>query len=109
MTKISRRWTSLALALALTGTAALVAQSGNSDSRKSAVTAILVDVVVRDKAGNPVADLRQDEFELVEDGQKQAVGSFTPIFKGPASEENDAAPASAPVASRAIAQVGTAA
>ena len=35
---------------------------------KSGVTAVLVDVVVRDKQGMPVRDLQPSEFEIVEDG-----------------------------------------
>ena len=50
-------------------------------ARSGEVTAILVDVVVRDKAGQPVADLKPEEIQVIEDGVKQDVGSFTPIFK----------------------------
>jgi VWFA-related protein len=45
------------------------------------VTAILVDVVVRDRAGEPVTDLGPEDFEVIEDGVRQDVGSFTPIFR----------------------------
>src|SRR3954469_19992088 len=44
------------------------------------VTAVLVDVVVRDKRGQPVADLSPADFELTEDGAPQKIGPFTPIF-----------------------------
>jgi VWFA-related protein len=44
------------------------------------VTAVLVDVVVRDKRGQPVADLSPADFEVFEDGTAQKIGSFTPIF-----------------------------
>ena len=37
----------------------------------SEVRAIIVDVVVRDKDGNPVIDLTPADFELSEDGAKQ--------------------------------------
>jgi VWFA-related protein len=46
------------------------------------VTAVLVDVVVRDRRGAPVRDLTQADFELLEDGVPQAIGSFTPVFEG---------------------------
>src|SRR3954467_15768654 len=46
------------------------------------VTAVLVDVVVRDKRGQPVRDLRQTDFEVLEDGVPQPIGSFSPIFAG---------------------------
>lgn len=42
----------------------------------TAATAILVDVVVRDRKGTPVTDLTPDDFEVFEDGVRQAVGSF---------------------------------
>jgi VWFA-related protein len=45
------------------------------------VTAVLVDVVVRDRTGQPVRDLTQADFEILEDGVPQAVGSFTPVFE----------------------------
>ena len=37
---------------------------------------VLVNVVVRDKKGNPVADLKKEDFTVFEDGQKQQVSSF---------------------------------
>jgi VWFA-related protein len=46
------------------------------------VTAVLVDIVVRDKRGEPVRDLTQADFEVTEDGVPQTIGSFTPIFDG---------------------------
>jgi len=49
---------------------------------KSDATAILVDVVVRDKHGDPVLDLTAADFEIEEDGVKQQVGSVT-LFASP--------------------------
>src|SRR5687767_2293281 len=52
------------------------------------VTAVLVDVVVRDRRGLPVRDLRQADFQVLEDGVPQPLGSFTQIAKrkaGPAA------------------------
>jgi VWFA-related protein len=40
-------------------------------------TAVLVDVVVRDKRGQPVTDLTASDFELTEDGVIQEIGSLT--------------------------------
>ena len=37
---------------------------------------VLLDVVVRDKKGRSVRDLRPDEIEVYEDGVRQQVGSF---------------------------------
>ena len=60
------------------------------------VRAVLVDVVVRDKRGLPVRDLVAADFEVLEDGVPQKLGSFTPVF------ENAPAPvAPAPAASTA--------
>src|SRR6188508_2494924 len=70
-------------------------------SEKAGVTAVLVDVVVRDKKGMPVRDLQESDFEILEDGASQAVGSFTPIF------EAEASMAAAPVATAAPVAAGT--
>src|SRR5262245_235185 len=56
-------------------------QGSQSPSATGATTAILVDVVVRDKNGEPVADLKPEDFEIIEDGVRQELGSFTPIFR----------------------------
>src|SRR3954468_9145763 len=47
---------------------------------KAGVTAVLVDLVVRDKKGEPVRDLKQSEIQLTEDGVPQTVASFAPVF-----------------------------
>ena len=39
-------------------------------------TAVVVDVVVRDRAGNTVIDLRNEDFELLEDAAPQRIVSF---------------------------------
>ena len=39
----------------------------------SGTTAVVVDVVVRDGRGDPVTDLRKDDFELLEDGLGQEI------------------------------------
>ena len=49
---------------------------------KSDATAILVDVVVRDKRGDPITDLSAADFEVEEDGVAQQVGSVT-LFSSP--------------------------
>ena len=51
---------------------------------EAGVRAVMVDVVVRDKRGQPVQDLSQADFEVLEDGALQTIGSFTRIFELPA-------------------------
>jgi VWFA-related protein len=48
----------------------------------SATTAILVDVVVRDRRGQPVTDLAAEDFELFEDGAAQHVDTFGRVSRG---------------------------
>jgi VWFA-related protein len=62
------------------------------DVDATAVTAIVVDVVVRDRDGKPVTDLKASDFELVEEGVPQDIGSFTPVNR-PESGTQAAAPA----------------
>ena len=45
-------------------------------------TAVLVDVVVRDRQGRPVLDLKADDFEITEDSVPQQIGSFTLVSRG---------------------------
>jgi VWFA-related protein len=54
--------------------------------------AVLLDVVIRDKKGRPVADIRPDEVEVLEDGLPQKVESFRWIETEPVRVEG-AAPA----------------
>jgi VWFA-related protein len=49
---------------------------------ESGATAVLVDVVVRDKRGVPVTDLDAADFEIREDGVRQQLGSFTRVSRG---------------------------
>jgi VWFA-related protein len=57
------------------------------------VTAVLVDVVVRDKRGQPVRDLALSDFEVIEDGVPQPIGSFSSVFDGAKPALPPAAPA----------------
>jgi len=57
------------------------AQSGGAVFTARA-TAILVDVVVRDKKGNLVTDLDRKDFEVFEDGVRQDIGSFSLVNRG---------------------------
>ena len=68
------------------GTATLRSQSpaaARADhAYSSAATAILVDVVVRDRKGRPVTDLIADDFEVYEDGVGQKVDTFSRVSRG---------------------------
>jgi VWFA-related protein len=45
---------------------------------KAATSAVTVDVVVRDQRGQPVTNLRREDFQLSEDGVLQQISEFTP-------------------------------
>ncbi len=75
----------LAVALSVAGSAAQTSRPADGQDQPlylSRATAILVDVVVRDKQGAPVLDLKSDDFEIAEDGVPQKVGSFTLVSRG---------------------------
>ena len=62
-------------------------------------TAVLVDVVVRDKRGHPVTDLTAGDFELLEDGVLQDIGAitlYTPHGAGQLAAPDADAPAARP-------------
>jgi VWFA-related protein len=46
---------------------------------KIPVTLVQVDVVVRDKNGRPVTDLKAEDFEILEDGRPQTISNFSYI------------------------------
>jgi VWFA-related protein len=75
-----------ALLLAGSGTAAVRSQSPAAaradQAYTSGATAILVDVVVRDRRGRPVMDLAAGDFEVYEDGVNQKVDTFTRVSRG---------------------------
>jgi len=62
-------------AIALLASAAL-AQTGENLVVKSSVREVLLDVVVRDRHGKPVKDLKADQLAVYENGVKQNVRSF---------------------------------
>jgi VWFA-related protein len=95
------RLKALALCLAVTA-ASPAAQTQRPPARaqgtiQSETTAILVDVVVRDKHGQPVTDLNAADFELYEDGVLQEIGALTRY----ASESSGGPAPSAPAVSTA--------
>jgi VWFA-related protein len=58
------------------------AQSSDGQSFTSATTAILVDVVVRNRKGQLVSDLSAADFDVAEDGIVQKVDTFTRVSHG---------------------------
>jgi VWFA-related protein len=67
---------------------------------------VAVDLVVRDKKGHLVTDLRQDEIEILEDGVPQKITSFRAIQSataGAGAPGSDAAAAAAPTLAPAAA------
>ena len=96
-TQQTRATASVALILGLTmakGAAQQPPPQRAKDILTEGVRAVLVDVVVRDKRGQPVRDLTIADFEVLEDGVPQPIGSFTPVFAGSTAP----APAAPPVA-----------
>jgi VWFA-related protein len=78
------------LSVALIGlTVPLVAGQSPSPSQpifQTQSTIVLLDVVVRDRRGRPVRDLRPEELQVFEDGQRRQLTSFR-LVEGQASEE----------------------
>src|SRR5687768_14598136 len=50
---------------------------------RTGTTAVLLDIVVRDKRGRPIRDLRPDEITVLEDGAPRDVKSFRLIEGAP--------------------------
>ena len=46
---------------------------------RTGINFVRVDIIVTDRQGNPVLDLKQDEFKIKEDGKPQAIESFSII------------------------------
>ena len=65
------------------------AQDGNAPQAEAPrpafgaeATAVVVDVVVRDRQGKPVTDLTEKDFELYEDKVRQEIGTLTLVAPG---------------------------
>jgi VWFA-related protein len=61
------------------------ARQGDQKIRIS-TSEVLLDVLVRDRKGNPVTDLTSEEFEVFEDGVKQSLTSFKLVTRRPGSK-----------------------
>jgi VWFA-related protein len=69
------------LSLALLASAALApvpapAQPAPAPTVKSSVGEVVLDLIVRDKKGKPVTDLKPEEISVLDNGAKQAITSF---------------------------------
>ena len=76
----------------------------------SGAEVVAVDLVVRDKKGRLVTDLRQDEIEILEDGVPQKIASYRAIqaaASGAGVPGSDAAAAAAPALAPAVAAAAT--
>lgn len=81
---MTRRLT-LAGCLAALATAAPVARQDPASVRPrfgTSTAAVVVDVIVRDRKGNPVVDLTRDDFEVLENGTPQQIADFERVLPG---------------------------
>ena len=80
-----RRWHA-AIALTVVCGGLLSAQTSDSKTQRASFeatsTAIVLDVVVRDRQGQLATDLSSVDFELYEDGVRQTIGSFSVANRG---------------------------
>ncbi len=75
--EFGRRFTALvAIAGLLFPTVVLGQQSQTGYTFKAQTELVLVNVTVRDKSGNPVRDLKPEDFTVLEDNKPQKVASF---------------------------------
>ena len=76
-TELRRKLTALvAMAGLLLPTALLAQQSQTGYTFKAQTELVLVNVTVRDKNGNPVRDLKPEDFTVLEDNKPQKVATF---------------------------------
>lgn len=62
---------------------------------------VQVDVVVTDKEGRPVTDLRPEEFEISEEGKRQTITNFSYVAANPSQPATTAASSAPPSKSNA--------
>jgi len=68
---------------------------GQQPTFRAITEAVYTDVIVRDKRGQFIPDLRRDEFRVFEDGVEQVLTLFMPVIGGRAMQ-TDLTPASRP-------------
>lgn len=75
-TELVRKLTALAALLGLLCPMASPAQEAGGYTFKAQTELVLVNVTVRDKNGNPVRDLKPEDFTVLEDNKPQKVATF---------------------------------
>jgi VWFA-related protein len=93
--------------IAMTASAPAAQQPGTSQPQRprfgTSTAAVVVDVIVRDRDGNPVVDLTRDDFEVFENGMPQRLVDFERVLPGSVAQapesatSNRTADAAAPV------------
>jgi len=69
---------------------------------RTGTAVVLLDVVIRDKKGRPVADVKPEEIEVYEDGARQKVETFRWVETEPPPVEGAAAPPRVPDSARQV-------
>jgi len=59
---------------------------------RTGINYVRVDAIITDRQGNPVLDLKQDEFRIKEDGKPQSIESFSVINIDPIAQQVDGPP-----------------
>ncbi|HWQ33521.1 MAG TPA: VWA domain-containing protein [Blastocatellia bacterium] len=66
-------------------------------------TEVQLDVIVRDKRGRAVADLKRDDFEVLEDGVRQPIESFRLVTRSSGHSGKETETTAAPTTDRTVA------
>jgi len=85
---MTRRLTLAGCLIALVTAAPQAQQTAPATDRPkfgTSTAAVVVDVIVRDKKGNPVVDLTKDDFEVFENGTVQRLIDFERVLPGTAA------------------------
>ncbi len=88
------------IALAATGTAQVRTRPADDTTLVISATEVQLDAVVRDKRGRLVRDLTADDFEIVEDGQPQAIESCRLVGRDETASTSNREPSSSGTSSR---------
>jgi VWFA-related protein len=67
----------------LPGSRAFAAQAPGATTLRVEVELVTVEVMVLDKKGSPVRNLKKEDFRLYEDGKQQAISTFDEVIDNP--------------------------